>query len=115
MDKIKNGVVDIIKSLVIGISLGCLIGLIFTLIGLISRKGVFLDALYVGRASLLIIGALGLLVCSMFFLKRNGITPLKNQIEWKKHFKILNYAYVLLIIFASIILVGGTLDYLVRS
>lgn len=113
MKKVTLGIMDIIKALSIGILSGSITGLIFTLIGLLSHKGMLLDALYVGRASILIVGSLGLLVSSAFFIKKNGGTPLENEAGWKKHFKSLSFRYVLLILFIGIIITGGVLDSLI--
>jgi len=115
MLKIKLFTLDIIKSILIGIFSGSLLGIIFILIGLICHKGILLDSLYVGRAALLITGSLGLLFSSMFFLKRNGLAKLKNEKSWKNHFKVLNHGFVLLIIFSGIIMIGCILDSVIYS
>jgi hypothetical protein len=113
MKKVTLVIIDILKSFSIGILSGSVTGLIFTLTGLLSQKGILLEAMYIGRASVLVIGGLGLLVSSVFFLKKDGGFPLENEDGWRKHFNMLSFRYVLLVFFIGIVIIGGVLDSLI--
>lgn len=112
MDKVKKVVIDIVKSLVVGMGVGLIIATIFSIIGLIVNKGSIKEALSFVRTAVLLIGSIGLFFSAGIFLKRDGQRAMDNKEGWKNHFKILNIGYVLFIICIGVIIIGGSADYL---
>jgi hypothetical protein len=108
--KVIYGINDAAKALLIGVIAGIVIEIVFTLIGLIAHRGSWIDALIVGRNAEISAGAIGLLISSGIFLKRDSLRPLKDQEGWKRNFKALNYGYVLLLLFIGMLIIGGILD-----
>lgn len=115
MESLKNGVFDFIKATFLGLFVGCIIGILFILIGLIANKGVILKALYVSRCALLLIGPLCMIFSAGMFLKRGALRPLENKEGWKKHFKILNPGYVMVFFSIGMVFIGSIVDLIIYN
>jgi hypothetical protein len=113
MDKVKNASMDIAKAFVIGTAVGIVIAVVVGLIGFIVSKGSWLEALKISKIALLLIGSMGLFCFAGVLLKGNSLRPLDNKVGWNRHFKVLHFAYVILILFIGIVTVGSGIDYLV--
>lgn len=115
MESLKNGVFDFIKSTFLGAFVGCIIGVLFMLIGLLANKGVFLQGLYVARCALLLIGPIGMVFSAGMFMKRGALRPLKDKEGWKRHFKVLNPGYVMVFFSVGIVFIGSLVDLIIYN
>lgn len=113
MDKLKKTVIDIVKSLAVGMGIGLLLTAVFVIIGLIINKGSIKESLSLVRTVVLLIGSIGLFFSAGIFLKRDGQRAMDNKEGWKKHFKVLNIGYVLFTICIGIVIIGGIADYVI--
>lgn len=110
MDKIMYFLKDIIKSLRVGIIVSVTLILASALVAAVAKQGNIILILDIVKNTLFFIGSLGLFVFAGFTAKIESRRPLEHKDQWREHFKVLNFANVLIVIDITILVSGILLD-----
>lgn len=102
---------DIAKAALTGLLSGLLIMTILLLSGTLFQGLEIRNGWQTARSGLLILGALGLFLVAGSNLIRHGKTELKEKSQWKKHFQVLNYKWVMAIAAMMILGIASAVDY----
>jgi hypothetical protein len=111
----KNILLDLGQCLKIATIISMVVGIISGLAGLIIFKSDLKLNLEIIKATLLILGSLGLLIGSILLIKSpyKDKIELKHIYEWKEKYKQFSYKVVIIITSIIIIIYGGIIDWIV--
>ncbi|MBQ8640394.1 MAG: hypothetical protein IJ468_14720 [Lachnospiraceae bacterium] len=111
MKVIKEYLIDILKSFLIGIAVGLILLVFFFLIGMLVNWGSLRDALWFVRGGLLVVSALMLMIsAAMMLMKKEGISE-KNKLRWRSHFHRLYLAGVMICLALGEVSIAVIVDY----
>ena len=109
---IKNIGKDILKSIQYGCVLSSVLTLIGGLLGIITSKTKWISVLESIKATLFVVGSIGLLMGAVAILikHRKKDSDLEESDEWKKKFKVISFKTALIIISFVVLIYGCIVD-----
>ena len=111
MEQVKKLILDIGKGLMIGLLAGIILGVILFLAGFLLGGIQILNGLEV---RLLLLAALGMfLIAGMLLAKGKKPEKFEEKDAWRKHFSILGYKSVLLLVCIAVLMVAAAADYMI--
>jgi hypothetical protein len=106
MKHVKYLFMDILKCAGIGVAISLAIAIITGLLAILFSWGnIPLSMEWIKRV-VYFIGGLGLFLSAGAFIQREGTRPFVYNEEWKAHFKIFNFGFVVMLISFSVIVCG---------
>ena len=114
MEQVKRLILDIGKGLLIGLLAGIVLGVILFLAGFLLGDIQILNGLEVSKDGLLLLAALGMfLIAGMLLAKGKKPEKFEEKDAWRKHFSILGYKSVLLLVCIAVLMVAAAADYMI--